>query len=613
MDTNINSKDQIKSRVLRNAAYFWGVKDVNRLDPVVKMIIEAMSSELFRISNEINNIETRILEKMARTLTPDSMITSRPAHAIMYYSPDNEETELDKFTQFIIDSKNVHTHKHTKTVFHFSPVDNVPLFPGRIAALVSGRGCYTIHPATLEKEIVARTSYDHPSLYHSVWLGLNIDVKDWKNLYFFFDLPHAENKDYYFDLLPYTKWWFNNDELSVAGGLPYLEKIDGEELVTASVLLNNLSENGDKTIKHNYHSKYIHISKSYCPDSDNKTTFPEALSGLFSQQSLSAFSTPLYWVKIDFPANFPIQILEDITPYINAIPIVNRRIERAERSISQHSGIIALPVRKGEFFNSVYNVTDEKNRSYHALPYGNTENQTYGSYTVKRGGTERFNNKDAREFILQLIDLMRDESTAFSAFNTEDIQQQSKELLRNIDRLSNQLLQVDRAEISSYIIVSPLENAGIIEAFYWVINGEYVNGIRVGTALSFLSEKKSNTIFLLTSTKGGAHLSRSSDLLDSYKYVLTSGEKIYTIDDIINFCRWEMADKVAKVEVKKGWEISAKPKEGFVRTLDVFLYPPRTHSDFYKTNGSELCNNLRKKLIAQSPPLYNYRVFVGES
>lgn len=604
----LNSKDQIKARVLRNAAYFWGVKDVNRLDPVVKMMIEAMASELFRISNEVNNIETRILEKMARTLTPDAMINSHPAHAVMYYEPDADETELDKYTQFIIDSKNIHTHKHTKTIFHFSPVDNVPLFSAKIKGLIAGRNCFTIHPATLEKEIVARANSDHPSFHHSIWIGLDIKAENWKDLYFFFDFPHTDNKDYYFDLLPYTKWSFNTDELSIISGLPYRSQNNNAN----SLLASDLSEAGEKAIKHNYHSRYIHINRNYQPKQEGKCIFPEELKELFSKQAVSAFSNSLYWIKVDFPANFPVQQLEDIIPYINAVPIVNRRIEKTGRAILQHSGIIAMPVRKSEFFHSISCVSDEKDRRYYSLPYGNTEEQAYGSYVVKRGGTERFNRKDAREFIMQLVDLMRDESTAFAAFNTEDIQQQSKELFKNIDKLSNQLSLTERSEINSYVIVSPLENAGMINIEYWVINGEQANGIRPGTPLSFLSDKKSKTIFLLSPTKDGAHLSRSSDLLDGYKYALTSGEKIYTVDDIINFCRWELADKLGGIEVKRGWEISPKPKEGFVRTLDVFIYPSTAHTDFYKTNGAELCTNLRSKLTAQSPPLYNYRVFIKE-
>ena len=605
MDNN-TSKDQIKSRVLRNAAHFWGVKDVSRLDPVVKMMIEAMSSELFRISNEVNNIETRILEKMARTLTPDSMINSRPAHAVMFYDPDVDESELNKFTQIVIDSKNIHTHKQTKSVFNFTPVDNAPLFSGNIAGLIAGRNCYTIHPASLEKEIVTRSTSNSPDFHSSIWVGLDINAKNWKNLYFFFDFPRTENKTHYFDLLSYTKWYSGNTQLSTCSGLPYQEK-DRETHPFASY---DFSDSEERAIKHNYHSRYIHINQNYHPDFD-KTIFPEKLKALFPEHTLSSFNKPLHWIRIDFPANFPIQLLEDIELYINSIPIVNRRMEKSWRSILQHSGIVALPLRKGEFFHSVYDVSDEKDRSYHSLPYGNMEEQLSGNYVVKRGGTERFNNKDAREFILQLVDLMRDESTAFTAFNTEDIQQQVKELFRNIDRLSNQISQVERTETNSYIIVSPLENAGIIEVYYWVISGEQANGIRSGTQLSFLSEKKNNTMFLLTETKDGAHLSRSADLLDGYKYALTSGGKIYTIDDIINFCRWELADKLAKVEVKKGCQISPKPKEGLMRTLDVFIYPPSAFVDFYKTNGTELCSNLRNKLTLQSPPLYNYRVFVG--
>ena len=54
---NINnhsySKEAIKSRMLQNATKLWGVKNMQLLDPFVKLLIDAFSTEVFKANNEI--------------------------------------------------------------------------------------------------------------------------------------------------------------------------------------------------------------------------------------------------------------------------------------------------------------------------------------------------------------------------------------------------------------------------------------------------------------------------------------------------------------------------------------------------------------------------------
>ena len=77
------SKETIKNRMFKRVAALWEIKNIDNLDPVVKLMIEGLAGEIFKLSGEMKNIETRILEKLARALTPANMISVRPAHAIM--------------------------------------------------------------------------------------------------------------------------------------------------------------------------------------------------------------------------------------------------------------------------------------------------------------------------------------------------------------------------------------------------------------------------------------------------------------------------------------------------------------------------------------------------
>jgi len=79
---NNHAKEVIKARILHQATKLWGVHNPNALDPLVSLLIDAFSTEIFKVNNDIENIKVNILEKIARVLTPSIYTYPRPAHAI---------------------------------------------------------------------------------------------------------------------------------------------------------------------------------------------------------------------------------------------------------------------------------------------------------------------------------------------------------------------------------------------------------------------------------------------------------------------------------------------------------------------------------------------------
>ena len=57
------NKEQIRNRMLKYAAAFWGIKKAENFDPVVKLMLEALSNELYMLGENFTAIETRLLEK----------------------------------------------------------------------------------------------------------------------------------------------------------------------------------------------------------------------------------------------------------------------------------------------------------------------------------------------------------------------------------------------------------------------------------------------------------------------------------------------------------------------------------------------------------------------
>ena len=73
---------------------------------------------------------------------------------------------------------------------------------------------------------------------------------------------------------------------------------------------------------------------------------------------------------------------------------------------------------------------------YSGLPFGNTSvPDMKGTYTLRTGDVERFDSRNAMEYMNYLLELLRDESSAFAALGQDFVASQIKELNQNIAQL----------------------------------------------------------------------------------------------------------------------------------------------------------------------------------
>jgi hypothetical protein len=169
---------------------------------------------------------------------------------------------------------------------------------------------------------------------------------------------------------------------------------------------------------------------------------------------------------------------------------------------------------------------------------------------------------------------------------------------------------VQTNEISSYLIIdSDSEEDEIIYVDYWITNCELVNDLKAGTLFAPYLDTfvDPDVVVSMTPCVGGKSRPSSTSVLDMYKHILTGRDRIYTSEDIVNFCYAEYGDIIASAEVKKGIQVSSKPKEGLIRTMDIFL---ELKKQFESDPPDDLKDNLYNALIEKSPDTYNYRIFI---
>lgn len=97
------TKESIKDRMIWTALKFWGLEKSENLDPLIRLLIEALSSEIYLISDDMKNIEIRLLDKLAEVLIPSARTMALPAHAILHVQPLEAEYTLTTENTFYHD------------------------------------------------------------------------------------------------------------------------------------------------------------------------------------------------------------------------------------------------------------------------------------------------------------------------------------------------------------------------------------------------------------------------------------------------------------------------------------------------------------------------------
>jgi hypothetical protein len=603
MTYNRYSKENIKSRIYKIASNFWNIPKIEGLDPIVKLIIEAVSEEIYSLSTDAQSIESRLLEKLANILTPDILTAPAPAHAILHARPAEPEYNISGECMFRYENPSFLKRNHLLNL-SFVPVCCSRLRDAGVRYLIAS-GVLCSFDKSMNKQLLSRPKQSYTE-GNRVWLALEVNplIHSLNELTFFIDFPGNTNRQELLSLLPYSEWRINGSKLNMVHGMSLNEKDNVGSPFAPYELENRI----DQKIIKIYNNHFLTIKQDVVA---KNTSSPDFLDLLYNQEIINNLKD-LTWISIDFPPNFTPQITNDLFIAVNAIPVANKNKYHLESRVENILGIIPLITENSENFLAVESVNDASGKKYLEVSYNISDTSETGTYAIKKGGCERFDSRDAKDYLNRLTDLLNDECAAFS-YNSRgkllDAVQQMEILITQMNQLSDS--NNGFKEIPSYILIEGLQKKEYFEVDYWITNCELANNLKSGTSLNAYSSQgfdPKNTV-LLTPTYGGKREPVASEKANMYKYILTTNDRIVTIHDIINFCRMEMGDLLSDIEVKKGVAVSNIPKEGLIRTTDIFIKLQPVLND--STDYANLGGNLKNKLLEKSPDTYNYRVFIN--
>lgn len=614
LDQNIYSKESVKARMLQNATKVWGLKSPQSLDPFVKLLIDAFSTEIFKANNEIQTVNARILEKLAKLLTPSIYTHPIPAHALAYTSPFESSEILLEHTEFFFRkhmNSTVKSESDKQLNIPFTPIGSLRTNKAQTAIMFVGNTCYSLDER-LNKIPISRFQ-GRPEDYRKVTIGIDVskftNEKFPKTLSIYCSNPAFEHLDFVYKLLPYSTVSSNGNPMFIKEGITYVKnkEAEGYEQIFHEQSIKTKIIDDIKSI---YSHKFVEVTGL------SRDLFirelPEDLNFLKGKEEIEKYlgGKEYLWLTFEFPPQFSAEILDNFTFVLNAFPVYNRGWKKTEYSLDIMGNNIPLITEEAEHFLYVDEVQDGEGRKYTEIPFTPSDNLKKGLYTVRKGGMERFNNRNAVDMISNVLELTRDEIAAFSLLNRDNVKGMLGEMS---DKMKSMVQKVNNAKRNirqelNYVIMEPVEKTDHTYAAFWITHCTFANHMRPGTELS--NQLKSQSMILLTETIGGAEEQKGSDSIQAYKYALTTRDKIISLEDVKNYCRMVLKDELKDVRVKRGTMISNKPKEGFVRTVEVEIVP-NNYSFYGRMYWENMANILRNQIVAKAIDGIEYLVKIS--
>ena len=435
-------------------------------------------------------------------------------------------------------------------------------------------------------------------------------MKSINGLSFYFDWRNYVVEDSVYDLLTLSKWYLNNKPIHTTLNKFNLEpEKNFQSPFEKQDILNLLTDD----INAFYSNRFLTIEEDnlLLPQTQ---LYPPEFDQVFQPGSLTNFKKEILWFKVVLPAAVNEVMLDEIHISINAFPVVNKRIHDFKHRLKMMTNIIPVKLPDHHQFLAVHSLTDKLGNAYTEIPHSQDDDANAGSFSIRYGGTERFDNRNAKEVVDYLFELLRDEKAAFSSYGSDFLNSSLKELEQNISVIEQktkaQLITIK--ELINYIIVKPLNNADIMFLEYWTTNAEMGNQIRPGSHLqSFESNKMiPESIFMLSNSQGGRSRLNAGDRVQAYKYGLTTGNRLVTQADIVNFCFYELGSKIKAVNIRKGLMAAQNPKEGFIKTTDILITPAQ-HNELNSEEWKSMLSLTKSKLENRSTMNIHYRLILA--
>ena len=610
------SKEKIKDRMLKTAARLWGSPDIeveSNFDPIVKLLLDACSYEIEKISGDMEASHARMIEKMVEVILPDALIGIRPASGILHAQPNDKEYMLPSKKHFVTAKRitNPQTQVTETVTMSFSAIGQFALKNCAVRFMAANQKLFQLRDAWYKDVILPAKQASSEA--HTIWLALEVKegLNSLKGLNLYFDIRSEHQKELFFTLLKQVRCSIQGHEVRLKEGMS--DEAQFTELNIDEVSDNHFRYN-QKVCNHIYklyQKHFLHLDSFPEGGIAALTTLPDELVQQFGETELKQKAPGNFvWVKMEFAPGLQSDFLESIFCNVNCFPVINRR--QHDLSYKTQKFINIIPIDNKDYFFDIKSIVGGNAYEYHKRNLTTSDDLNDGEAILRSAGVGRFDSREAKETINYLLQVIRDETSTFSEIGGEAVAGRMKELHQVIARIEDQMKRFQHRGSSCYIMLKPKTDFETVFVEYWSSQGKIANDIRMGTRFQQEngSELQNNSMVLLSSTYGGKDKLNLEEKLNLFRKYLLSKDRIVSAEDIKIVCTQLFGNALKRVDVKKGVMTGLGKVEGFARCIDVFIYLQTSHG-LPKDEIDYLINDLDVQLNSQSTAMFPYRIFLA--
>lgn len=567
------SKASIKSRLTRQAAELWGYgeADLDGFDPLVQVLLEACAVEFEKIGQELHSTQDRLVERLATLLNPNVVDAPHPAHAVAQARARESVALLPNDAQFVFVPPTVGRQAVGQELF-FSPLQTTRLVNGTVRCLATDAAVWQIE-ANGQKRLVAQAAAPGPAEYRRLWIGLSLPTEDVKisDLTFYFDWLNEPRRAAYATFLPGEQWLLGRTEIAASQGLPEPATATGAATLNGEY---DFLQRTEQQVRALYAPAFVQLSgsadalASYPP-----RPYPAELAESFGEATaLQNLTQPLTWLEVRFAHALPSEAFDQLVCALNCFPVLNRRLHKVLFRLQPALNL--FPLVSEEPFLAIRDVYSLSNVAYRPTTLSDLTEGATDTYTLRTHGVSRFDARSGREALRELLALLRDESSAFTAAGTDFVGSILHELNQNLARLEERLDRTNAAQQPvPYLLLRPRNVNDSVYLEYWSSNGEAANRLAAGSQLRIQDGHFLDEVRLLSTTSGGRERPRPEERTHLLRRNLLARNRLVTLADIKAACWAELGSHLTAVQVEKAFQTGATPAAGFVRCIRVVLTP----------------------------------------
>jgi hypothetical protein len=610
-------QERIKDRVLKRAARAWGFSDIEMettFDPAVSLLLNALSYELEKVSHELEDSKTRVVERVLEIMFPEVTSGSKPARGILHALPLENNLNVSLKNQMVVSRRMHNIYNPLKPILkeiHLSPTLEVKLSSCNVKYMAYERNLFEISNLFYKEPV---RGYKNVLLPGEIMLGLEItnpDVLELEDLMLYIDIKNTHQKEMFQYYLKQLKCFHDDQQLKIEEGY--------------NVPIN------DMNIKSIINRNYTHLAE--ISREVNEFYFDNfyTIKGKLNHKKISEYKPEykvfeeidaenqnnIIWIKMIFPESLVPQIIDNVSITSNCFPVINKRLHAITRELSGFLSYMALDTAENNYLD-IDCVVDPSGNHYEIKEFKDGIVDE-GNAVLRTGGVSRFDSRTASELLQNVLDLLKDESSSFSDLGQDFMKSALTEINQLLASVEQQAKESSFSRNNApYLMIRPKHNAEKGKNFtaqYWSTCAEDGNDIKAGTAL----ESKDDLFFvskqatLITNTVGGINKQNNKDRILAYRNALLTRGRIVTFADIKAFAYDHFKATALEVRIEKGTRKEISIKAGFSRTVDVFIKTnPEEKQHISITEWDYLCESFMKYLKQRSSNVFPYRLFIEE-